>query len=163
MAVRDKNLVAWQAYVITMAFISVGLMLGMFFLYRSYADTTKRFTETTTKYNEALSEAKKSEARVTRLKAMMGFGQHSSEDLQAMAQEFANDPALGEVEKKFAEQMKLFAKNDTDANLIKLPEFLMNTIRIRNEELDRLKKSEAAIQKEQADTLARERPLARTP
>ncbi len=158
MAVRDKNLVAWQAYVITMAFISVGLMLGMFFLYRSYADTTKRFTETTTKYNEALSEAKKSEARVTRLKAMMGYGQHTTEDLQAMAQEFANDPTLGEVEKEFAEQMKLFAKSDkeTDKNLMKLPKFLMDTIRLRNEELDRLKKRQAEVQREQTDTLVRE-------
>ena len=63
MAVRDKNLVAWQAYVITMAFISVGLMLGMFFLYRTYADTAKKSADMSTKYNEALTEAKKSESR----------------------------------------------------------------------------------------------------
>jgi len=158
MAVRDKNLVAWQAYVITMAFISVGLMLGMFFLYRTYADTAKRSAEMSTKYNDTLSEAKKSEARVTRLKAMLGYGQHTSEDLQAMAQEFAADPTLGEVEKDFAEQMKLFAKSDkdTDKNLLKLPKFLMDTIRLRNEELDRARKREVEIQKEQADTLARE-------
>jgi hypothetical protein len=158
MAVRDKNLVAWQAYVITMAFISVGLMLGMFFLYRTYADTAKRSAEMSTKYNETLAEAKKSEARVLRLKSMLGYGEYTSEDLQAMATEFAADPTLGEVEKDFAEQMKLFAKNDkdTDKNLLKLPKFLMDTIRLRNEELDRARKREAEIQKEQTDTLARE-------
>ncbi len=158
MAVRDKNLVAWQAYVITMAFVSVGLLLGMFFLYRTYADTATKMADMSTKYNETLTEAKKSEARVTRLKAMLGYGEHTSEDLQAMAQEFAADPTLGEVEKDFAEQMKLFAKSEKDSekNLLKLPKFLMDTIRLRNIELDRMRKQEVEIQKEQADTLARE-------
>lgn len=158
MAVRDKNLVAWQAYVITMAFISVGLMLGMFFLYRTYADTAKKSADMSTKYNETLNEAKKSEARVTRLKAMMGYGQHTSDELQAMATEFAADPALGEVEKDFAEQMKLFAKSDKDSDksLMKLPKFLMDTIRIRNETIAQYRKQEVEIQKEQSDTLARE-------
>ena len=89
---------------------------------------------------------------------MMGYGQHTSEDLKAMETEFAADPALGEVEKDFAEQMKLFSKSDKDSekNLIKLPKFLMDTIRLRNIELDRMRKQEVEIQKEQADTLARE-------
>ncbi len=158
MAVRDKNLVAWQAYVITMAFISVGLMLGMFFLYRAYADTSKRSAEMATQLADAGSKYQKSEARVRRLKSMLGYGEHTKEELEAMAQEMANDEALGVVEKDFAEQMKVFAKSDkdTDKNLLKLPKFLMDTLRQRNEEIDRARKREAEIQKEQSDTLARE-------
>lgn len=158
MAVRDKNLVAWQAYVITMAFISVGLMLGMFFLYRTYADTAKRSAEMSTQLAEAGTKYQKSESRVRRLKSMLGYGEHTKEELEAMAQEMANDEALGVVEKDFAEQMKVFAKSDkdTDKNLLKLPKFLMDTLRQRNGEIDRARKRETEIQKEQTDTLARE-------
>ena len=108
MAVRDKNLVAWQAYVITMAFISVGLMLGMFFLYRTYADTAKRTAEMSTQLAEAGTKYQKSESRVRRLKSMLGYGEHTKEELDAMAAEMAADPDLGVVEKDFAEN-----KNET--------------------------------------------------
>lgn len=155
MAVRDKNLVAWQAYVITMAFISVGLMLGMFFLYRTYADTAKRSAEMSTQLSEAGTKYQKSEARVRRLKSMLGYGEHTKEDLDAMAAEMASDPDLGIVEKDFAEQMKVFAKSEK-GDLLKLPKYLMDTLRQRNEEIDRARKREAEIQKEQTDTLARE-------
>jgi hypothetical protein len=153
MAVRDKNLVAWQAYVITMAFISVGLMLGMFFLYRTYADTAKRSAEMATQLSEAGTKFQKSEARVHRLKSMMGYA--IDEDPDALAAEMANDPDLGVVEKDFAEQMKVFAKSEK-GDLIKLPKYLMDTLRQRNEEIARARKREAEIQKEQSDTLARE-------
>ena len=155
MAVRDKNLVAWQAYVITMAFISVGLMLGMFFLYRTYADTAKRTAEMSTQLAEAGTKYQKSEARVRRLKSMLGYGEHTKEELDAMAAEMTADPDLGVVEKDFAEQMKVFAKSEK-GDLLKLPKYLMDTLRQRNEEIDRARKREAEIQKEQTDTLARE-------
>jgi hypothetical protein len=153
MAVRDKNLVAWQAYVITMAFISVGLMLGMFFLYRTYADTAKRSAEMSTQLAEAGTKYQKSESRVHRLKAMMGYT--IDEDPDALASEMVNDPDLAVVEKDFAEQMKVFAKSEK-GDLMKLPKYLMDTLRLRNEEIDRARKREAEIQKEQTDTLARE-------
>lgn len=155
MAVRDKNLVAWQAYVITMAFISVGLMLGMFFLYRTYADTAKRSAEMATQLAEAGDKYKKSESRVRRLKSMLGYGEHTKEEIDAMAQEMAGDEELGVVEKDFAEQMKVFSKNEK-GDLLKLPKYLMDTLRQRNDEIDRGRKRVAEIQKEQSDTLARE-------
>jgi len=155
MAVRDKNLVAWQAYVITMAFISVGLMLGMFFLYRTYADTAKRSAEMSTQLAEAGTKYQKSESRVRRLKSMLGYGEHTKEEIDAMILEMTNDPELGVVEKDFAEQMKVFSKNEK-GDLLKLPKYLMDTLRIRNEEIDRARKRETEIQKEQSDTLARE-------
>ncbi len=155
MAVRDKNLVAWQAYVITMAFISVGLMLGMFFLYRTYADTAKRSAEMSTQLADAGTKYQKSEARVRRLKSMLGYGEHTKEEIDAMATEMANDPDIGVVEKDFAEQMKVFSKNEK-GDLLKLPKYLMDTLRQRNEEIDRARKRTTEIQKEQSDTLARE-------
>jgi len=155
MAVRDKNLVAWQAYVITMAFISVGLMLGMFFLYRTYADSAKRSAEMSTQLAEAGTKYQKSESRVRRLKSMLGYGEHTKEEIDEMIIEMANDSELGVVEKDFAEQMKVFAKNEK-GDLLKLPKYLMDTLRIRNEEIDRARKRETEIQKEQSDTLARE-------
>jgi hypothetical protein len=153
MAVRDKNLVAWQAYVITMAFISVGLMLGMFFLYRAYADTSKRMAEMSTQLADAGTKFQKSESRVHRFKSMLGYP--IDEDAEALAGEMANDPELGVVEKDFAEMMKVFSKNEK-GDLLKLPKYLMDTLRQRNEEIDRGRKRLDEIQKEQTNILARE-------
>jgi hypothetical protein len=158
MAVRDRNLFAWQAYVITMAFVSVGLLLGMFFLWRSYADLSKTSETDRTQLRDARGELTKSNDRVRRLKSMLGYGSYTDEELKAMADAMQADAEIGEVEKDFAEQMKLFAKNDkeSDKNLLKLPKYLMDTIRLRNQEIDRARKREQQIQKEQTDILQRE-------
>ncbi|MCR9293027.1 MAG: hypothetical protein NXI32_09940 [bacterium] len=158
MAVRDRNLFAWQAYVITMAFLSVGLLLGMFFLWRGYSDLDKRFKDQKSSLDNATQEFRTSERRVDRLLSMMGYGQYTDADLQQMAADFANDERLGEVEADYAEQMKLFPPNQpaNEKNLIKLPKFLIDTIRIRNEQIDTARERAAQLQTELAATIDRE-------
>lgn len=159
MAVRDRNLFAWQAYVITMSFISVGLLLGMFFLWSSFSALSKKSEDQSGQLATAQTEFQLSEARVARLLSMLGQGEGGSEDeLNAAAAGFAADPVLGPVEKLFAEQMNLFAQNvaPSEKNLIKLPKYLLDTIRARNEDIDKARKLETQILAEKTATLQRE-------
>ncbi|GIW99793.1 MAG: hypothetical protein KatS3mg111_3126 [Pirellulaceae bacterium] len=162
MAVRDRNLFAWQAYVVTSAIISVGLLVGMFFLWRSASDSAKRLADLESQYQQARSDFQLSEKRVNRLLAMMGYGNYSESELQAMAAEMANDEKLAQVERDFAEQMKLFPQSFdvADKNLMRLPKFLMDTVRLRNEEIVQAREEVKRLEGELAATLQRERQKA---
>jgi len=166
MAVRDRNLFAWQAYVITMAFLSVALLLGMFFLWRSYSDLSKRFADQGTQLSTAQQEFTTSNSRVERLLSMVGKGDLSQGDMEAMKEKFAADPILADVEKEFEAQMNLFAPNDaTSKNLITLPKHLLDTIRIRNKQVDEARQRELDLQRQtndiiQSETKAREDAVA---
>ncbi len=158
MAVRDRNLCAWQAYVITMSFVSVGLLLGMFFLWRSYSDLNKRFEEKNTQLATATTEFQTSEARVDRLMSMAGYGEKTQDEMKEAAGRFASDEKLGPVEKEFAEQMNLFAPNvnASEKNLMKLPKYLLDTVRLRNEDIDKARAREVQLLAEKTATLQRE-------
>ncbi len=158
MAVRDRNLFAWQAYVITMSFVSVGLLLGMFFLWRSYSDLDKQFKEKSTQLSEQATQFQTSEARVDRLLSMVGHSEKTVDELNAEATRFATDEKLGPVEKEFAAQMGLFAPNvaASEKNLMKLPKYLLDTVRARNEDIDKAREREAQILAEKTATLQRE-------
>ncbi len=158
MAVRDRNLFAWQAYVITMAFVSVGLLLGMFFLWRSYSDLSRRFAEKDTQLTSAGQQFSQSEERVDRLMSMLGKKEYTDAEMESMKAKFAADPILAEVEKEFEEQMKLFAPNDpaSEKNLMKLPQQLLETIRIRNEQVNKAREVEKDLQKQLSETIQSE-------
>ncbi|RMF37000.1 MAG: hypothetical protein D6753_18370 [Planctomycetota bacterium] len=162
MAVRDRNLFAWQAYVVTSAIISVGLLVLMFFMWRAWSDASKRLADMETQLQSARSDFQLSEKRVNRLLSMMGYGNYSDSELQAMAAEMANDEKLGPVEKDFAEQMKLFPPTFelADKNLMQLPKFLMDTIRLRNEEIIQAREEVKRLETELAATVQRERKKA---
>lgn len=159
MAVRDRNLFAWQAYVITMSFVSVGLLLGMFFLWRSYSDLNKRLDDKSAELATASTAFATSEARVDRLLSMVGVGGKTENELNEDAAKFASDEKLGPVEKEFAQMMKLFAPGVTggsERNLMKLPKYLIDTVRLRNEDIDKARERETQLLAETTATLQRE-------
>lgn len=158
MAVRDRNLFAWQAYVMTATIVSVLVLGGMFFLWRNYSDLSKRFEEQKGSLANASQEFSTSEKRVDRLLSMMGYGEYTEADLQSMAQQFATDERLADVEKDFAEQMKLFPESQpaNEKNLMKLPRELTDTIRIRNQQLAAAQARANGLNDELAATVDRE-------
>ena len=166
MAVRDRNMFAWQAYVITMAFVSVGLLLGMFFLWSSYSALAKQFEDNKTQLQDARTQVATSDGRVQRLKAMMGEGEYTKDELADQASKFANDEELAKLEADFAELMKLLpAGRDNERNLIDLPRALLETVRIRNEQVDGARDREAKLlsdltERVKSETAAREDAVA---
>lgn len=144
MAVRDRNMFAWQAYVITMSFVSVGLLLGMFFLWRSYSDLNKKFESQAASLQTKTTEGAQALLRVDRLMEMLGKGDpESNEYMEQQASKFASDEVLGAVEKDYAQQMALFPNNvqAKDRNLLELPKTLLETIRLRNDQLAAFRKT----------------------
>ena len=76
---------AWQAYVITMSFVSVGLLLGMFFLWRSYSDLNKKYESQAASLETKTTEGQQALLRVDRLMSMFGFGNYTPDQMEQMA------------------------------------------------------------------------------
>ena len=138
-----------------MAFVSVGLLLGMFFLWRSWGDLSKRYDAQGEQLNTARQEFSLSEDRVKRLLSMLGQGEFTESDLESMAAKFADDPILGIVEKDFAAQKTLFPANTplSEQNLMKLPQTLLETIRVRNEEVAEARRRTLALEAQMTTTV----------
>ena len=165
MAVRDRNLFVWQAYVIASSIVSLLLIVGMFFLWRAYSDKSAQFETQGQRLKSVQDEFTESSRRVDRLLSMMGIGQWSESDLQNMAELGKNDSKLQAVEQEFPKIQTLFPANTplADKNLLKLPQALMETIRKRNEELADMRNRTTALQtrkeKEVADHRSAQRLL----
>lgn len=151
MAVRDRNLFAWQAYVITMSFVSVGLLVLTFLLWSKNSAVSKINEDMQTKLTEAGNKFALEEQRTTRLLSMMGdySGTNLSDtDIQNMEAQFKDDEKLSQVEKDYKEAMQLFPPQTApkDRTLIKLPRTLVNGIRIVNSDLGTARDEIAALQ-----------------
>ncbi|MCA9125964.1 MAG: hypothetical protein KDB22_02725 [Planctomycetales bacterium] len=136
MAVRDRNLFAWQAYVITMTIVSVGLLLGMFFLWRSASDLAAKNDSTNERLQQATSEFQTAERKIELMRAMIGYGTYSDEEMQEKLTSFASDASMSDVVADYGEAMKFFAPGVVEKNLLKLPTYLMETLRARNADIE---------------------------
>ncbi|MFO1065640.1 MAG: hypothetical protein U0892_17390 [Pirellulales bacterium] len=136
MAVRDRNLFAWQAYVIVMSFVSVLVLVGTFLLWRAYSDLQKKNAELAGQVSTAQKEVSSGVMRVQRLKAMIGYGNLTEAELANMATSTSADPELAEVEANFTKDMKLFDPNQAKKDYRQLPIFLLDTIRVRNKQIE---------------------------
>jgi hypothetical protein len=148
MAVRDRNLFVWQAYVIATSIISLILLIGLFFLWRAYSDKVSQYETQGQQLASARQDFTTANQQVDRLLSMMGVGQWTESDLQNMAEKAKQDPKLQVVEQEFAKAQSLFPANTplSDKNLLKLPQTLIETIRKRNEELAEIRSRTVALQ-----------------
>ncbi len=158
MAVRDRNLSTWQAYVFTMSFVSVILLIGSFMLWRWNNDLTGKLTALTAENETTKTEYTKAGQRVRRLRSMLGAGVFTVEELAEMKASMVDDPELAPVEKDFDEHMKLFDASvpATERNYITLPVFLSDTIKQRNIDVVNLRATIASLQQQMADVTDRE-------
>ena len=156
MAARDRNLFAWQAYVMTTSIISVGLLVGVFLLWRSYSDLSKRSAEMATQLAAANSETSKWDLRVKRLKSMLGYGTHTADDINFMKEQLKDDADMAEVEKNYATDMTVFGPNDEKKDYRQFPISLLNTIRERNTQIAAARQLEQRLTKEKSDVVDRE-------
>jgi hypothetical protein len=88
---------------------------------------------------------------------MLGEGEFSQNDLDRMKEQFAQDEKLSNIEKQFEQKMNLFAVGGaTSKNLLTLPDYLLDTIRIRNQQLDEARQREKSLQKQTNDVIQSE-------
>ena len=148
MAVRDRNLFVWQAYVIASSIVSLILLVSLFFLWRSFSDKSLQYEAQGQRLATAQEGFTTANQQVDRLLSMLGFGEWSQRDLEAMAEKFRQDAKLKDAEAEFAKAQSLFPANTPlgDKNLLKLPQHLIETIRKRNEEVAEARSRTAALQ-----------------
>ncbi|MGN6543748.1 MAG: hypothetical protein ACTHK7_01775 [Aureliella sp.] len=156
MAARDRNLFAWQAYVITTSIISLGLLIGVFLLWRSYADLSKRNAEMASQMKTVQDENSKWTMRVNRLKSMLGYGTYTAEEINYMRDSLKDDPELGEIEKNYVTDMAVFDPNVEKKDYPQFPIFLLETIRERNKQIDSARQVEQKLTREKAEITQRE-------
>jgi hypothetical protein len=157
MAVRDRNLVVWQGYVIASSIVSLLLIVGTFFLWRAYNDQSVQLEAQAQTLNGVRQEFTTAKLQVDRLLSMMGVGTWSESDLQNMSERAMQDPTLQVVEQEFAKALKLFPANTPpgERNLLKLSQILVDTIRERNDEL-RVARTEIASKNAELQSKAQE-------
>ena len=75
------------------------------------------------------------------------YREKTQDEMKETAARFAADEKLGPVEKEFAEQMNLFAPNVNagEKNLMKLPKYLLDAVRFRNEDIDKALAGSAVV------------------
>lgn len=133
---RDRNLFAWQAYVIVTSILSVLLLGCVFYLWKIHTDLVKTSAAKVDEMSKLNSEKLLSDKRVARLKAMLGYNQ--TED-NYLSEELKTDPEMQEVEKNFPLDMDVFATSAKNKNYREFPVTLINTIRERNKQVQDLK------------------------
>lgn len=159
MAPRDRNLFAWQVYVITMSFVSLLLLVGVFLLWKSYADASKIKNDLATQLSESKEEADKGSKRVKLLKSMLGYGTESADDVKFLMDSLKDDAEIGDVQKNFPIDMAVFGANVEKKDYRQFPIYLLDTIRERNTQIDRARQVEQKLTKEKAEVVERETKL----
>ncbi len=133
---RDRNLFAWQAYVIVTSILSVLLLGCVFYLWKIHTDLVKTNAAKVEDMTKLNGEKLLADKRVARLKAMLGYNQ--TEDAY-LSEELKADPEMQEVEKNFPLDMDVFATSQKNKNYREFPVMLINTIRERNKQVQDLK------------------------
>ncbi len=138
MAVRDRNLSVWQAYVITMSIVSVVLLVGLFFAWRAWSDASTRLADAEKKLADQGSLYREETGKVELMQAMIGVGPYSTAEITDRLGNFENDATMKPLIDQYQQAMTAFGSNvqETDKNLLKLPSYLLETIRARNSDFE---------------------------
>ncbi len=151
---RDRNLFAWQAYVIVTSILSVLLLGCVFYLWKIHTDLVKTSAAAADNASKVNSEKQLADKRVARLKAMLGYNQT---DDGYLSDELKADPEMQEVEKNYPLDMDVFSSSEKNKNYRQFPVTLINTIRERNMEVQDLKNKLAKQQEANQELQTSER------
>ena len=134
MVARDDSVIR-GSLIACMIFLVLALALN-FFLYRwgstlsIEAETAKGRLDTTAAQSRSMSK------QLDRLKAMMGAGGFTAAQIEEMKSNTSDDPEMTKIEQQFARDMSNFGAEvpPEERTYPKLPEYLINAIRSRNEQ-----------------------------
>lgn len=158
MAVRgDRNLVAWQAYVIVMSIVAVGLIVGLGISIAGHSNTQRSMDDAINRSRTAEDTTRKLTTESERLKAMLGQRQFTEAEWDQMKK--SGGDAQGEaLQAQFDKDMSLFGINEPVQNRSypKLVETLMRELRDRNLQIDGANRSQADLVKKTNSTVKNE-------
>lgn len=145
MAARDDSVI--RGSLITCLILLVLSIALNIFLYLLSDRAKTESASSADRLRTVQDQARVNEGNLTRLKAMLGEGSFTQAELDEMTANLSDDPAMQAIEQKFARDMSMFDATieAADRNYPSLPEYLVNALRSRNEQL--------AISQKQATTI----------
>lgn len=159
---RDRNLFAWQAYVITMSFVVVGLLVALGFSIASSSNTKKSMEDAVNRANEAAKSTRTLTTELQYVKAMLGQSQFTEAEWEGLKKS-ATDESAKVLQTQYDKDMSLFSASEPiqNRNYPKLVEYLIRELRARNAQVDTAAKTQADLAKKmdstvKAETVARE-------
>lgn len=158
MAARDRNLFAWQAYVIAMSFVVVGLLVALGFSIASSSNTQKSMSDALSQAKSANENMRKLNGEVEYIKGMLGQRQFTEAEWKQMKETAPSDPQFGAVQAQYEKDMSLFGPSEPiqNKNYPKLAEYLMRELRARNAQVDSAAKAYAELTKKTENTVKSE-------
>lgn len=135
MARTDSTVI--QGALITCIILLVLSLAGNFFFW-NWGDTASSEAETAQQQlNTARGEIRTQASKIDRLKSMIGFGQLTEAEIEALKNSVSDDPEMAEIEQAFIQDMSLLPPDVEPQNLNYrfLPLSLMQALRDRNTEL----------------------------
>lgn len=158
MAARDRNLYAWQAYVIVVSIVSVALAVALGFYIVNAGTQSKTTQEALTRANSADSKAAETLRQMDLVKGMLGLRQFSEADWNNMKSSISANPDTDAMQKQYEKDMSLFgpAEPIQNKNYPKLAEYLMRELRSRNAAVDANAKREQDLMAKTDNTVRSE-------
>ncbi len=158
MAARDRNLFAWQAYVITMSFVVVGLLVALGFSIASSSNTQKSMTDAVNQTRTANENVRKLSSEVEYINGMLGQRPFTEAEWKQMKESAPADAKFAALQAQFDKDMSLFGPSEPiqNKNYPKLAEYLMRELRARNAQVDSAAKAYAELTKKTENTVKSE-------
>lgn len=158
MAVRDRNMFAWQAYVITMSILCGGMLIGLFFLWTYANGQAKEAIAANEKAKNSSAELGQIKLKTDRLLSMLGEGSFNQVELDQLKQTLASDEQMVKLEKAFDADIALLGANVEvgNRNYAGLAKTLMDVIKDRNIEHKKLRDREEQLRGELTAVIDRE-------
>jgi hypothetical protein len=159
MAIRgDRNLVAWQAYVIVMSIVAVGLIVGLGISIAGHSNTQRSMEEAVTRAQNSDKSVRELSTESERLKAMLGQRQFTEADWKVMRDSSGGNAQTEALQTQFDKDMSLFGVNEPAQNRSypKLVETLMRELRDRNLQIDGANRAQAELVKKTNATVKNE-------
>lgn len=140
MAVRDRNLFAWQAYVLVMSIVSVALLLALGWVIFNGSTLKKLSFDATTKARDLEQKLAMENSKQQYLMYMLGAKQATEQEVSQL--ESTVGAELDAVKKTYASDMALFGADvaPQDRNYSSLTGSLMKSLRTRNLQNDKASK-----------------------
>lgn len=134
MVARDDSVIR-GSLITCLIFLVLSVALN-FFLWRSVNVSGIEAQTAGTRLLKAQNQVRNMESQSIRMKSMLGFGSFTQEELDAMKEDQDADPEIAAIEQQFATHMSLFGQemDAQERNYKRLPEYLVNAIRDRNQQ-----------------------------
>ncbi|TWU41907.1 hypothetical protein [Novipirellula artificiosorum] len=131
MVARDDSVIR-GSLIASLIFLVLSLALNAF-LWMTVDRQSQDVSLAKESLSSAQSQLRTKEDQVSLMKAMMSGGV-TDEEFALLAESASGDPEMEAIEQQYVQNMSLFSADYEERSYAKLPEFLMNAIRSRNDQ-----------------------------